>query len=169
VGVNAVLLILLVVCQVLTPLVLVLMVRRWIRRQILTVQDLATAELLKLINGDPCQLASILNAAGRVIGSEAGRSVKASLMADLSHQQRAQNQADADLQLSMLDQAAGAGIGSALMSLPANKRSKLVKHPLAQMAIQLLANAGGSGGGSGPANNGDHTAGSVRERLKKGA
>lgn len=164
---TAALLILLIVCQVLTPLLLVLMVRRWIRRSVLTVQDQATAELLKLVNGEPCQLASVLNAAGRVIGSEAGRSVKASLMADLSHQARAQNQADADLQLSMLDQAAGSGgLGGALLSLPINKRSKIMRHPLAQMAVQLLAN---SGGGSGPANNGDHTAGSVRDRLKKGA
>jgi len=162
--------ILLIVCQAITPLVVALVARRWIRGQVRAVQDAINTELLKLINGDPCQTAAVLNAAGRVIGSEAGRSAKASLMADLSHLKRAENTAANDQQLALIgDQSPG--IGQVLAGMGPGKRSGLMKNPLVQLAIQAFLGGQPFSGGSTPGNGqgGSTAEGSVRDRLKKGA
>ncbi len=167
--------ILLIICQIAVPVCLVLVVRRWIRDQVQISRDLVNAELLKLVNGEPCQTAAILNAAGRVIGSEAGRSAKASLMADLSHIKQATTSAASDQQLALIEDGAP-GVGGVLAGMGPRTRGKLMSNPLIQLAIQAFMSGklGGPGGSpaagspaAGSSGNGRETP-SVRDRLRKG-
>lgn len=160
--------VLLGLCQLLALVLVLLVVRRWLRSWLAELRDQANTELVKLVNGEPCQTAAVLNAAGRVIGSEAGRSAKASLMADLSHVKRAQNADAADQQLSLVEDHAP-GIGGVLANMGPRSRGKLMANPLVQLAVQAFL---GGGFGRSPAptgDNGNSTAGqSVRDRLRKG-
>ena len=76
------------ISNALTALMVLFLVRAWVRREKRRLLESARAELSKLIAGEPCEVGSIANAFGRHIGSEAGRSAKASLLADLSHMKR---------------------------------------------------------------------------------
>ena len=106
--------------------------------------DLATTELEKLAKGEPCQSAAILNAIGQLIGSEAGRSAKASLMADLAHGKRNLNAAE--------DEAAGAALtegspalGALLSGMSGGRKNKLLSNPLVQLAMAGLGRGHGNG------------------------
>lgn len=119
------------------------------------------AELIKLVEGKPCQSAAVLNALSRAFGSEAGRAAKASLMADLAHISREQNTAEADdkaailgQQLPMLAPILHAGRGG---------RNKLFSNPLVQLALNALSGRA-EHAPIAPTNGGS----SVAERLKRG-
>src|SRR5574343_233904 len=131
--------------------------------------DSANAELGHLVAGEPCQSASVLNAIARSVGSEAGRSMKASLMAELSHAQRAINADAEDAAVDAIGEQ-HPGIGNALAIMPGKTRRQLAKNPFAQLALQFALggglkglmggqdiSGGGNGGGPNP---------SVRDRLK---
>jgi len=114
------------------------------------------AELARLVAGEPCQSAAILNAAGRMIGAEAGRSAKMALMADLSHASREATHAATEGALEQISQA-NPTVGSLLGGMGKNKAKGLLANPVIQLAIQgFLANAnkgqgsGGSNGGQPP-------------------
>lgn len=157
------------ICQVIFFAGLARLLTTYFERKQEQIEARINDELVKLVAGEPCQTAAVLNAAGRVIGSEAGRSAKASLMADLSHLKRAENTAAADQQLALL-QDSSPGIGGILERMGPGKRSKMLSNPLVQMAMSaLLGGTAGAGGTPGNGNNGGSTSqGSVRDRLKKG-
>jgi hypothetical protein len=115
----------------------------------------ANAELVKLVAGDPCQSASVLLAVGRVVGSEAGRSAKAALMADLSHASRAAN-ADAEQQAVDAIGEQHPGIGAVLAGMGPKARRGVMKNPLLQLGIQAILGGGFGGliGGGNHNNNG---------------
>lgn len=159
------LLVLPAICSLIGPLIAVLLARRWIRQQVNELQTAAGAELAKLLAGESCQSATILNAIGNNIGAAAGRSAKASLLADLSHAKRQENSIANEQQLSLIDQEAP-GAGSMMAGMGPNRVNKLLKNPLLQLAIQgFLAGRTGSGGNGSEAPNSGN-AQSVRDRLR---
>jgi hypothetical protein len=110
--------------------------------------DAATAELEKLAKGEPCQSASILNAIGQLVGSEAGRSAKASLMADLSHAKRQVNSAGVDAEAEAIGEGAP-GLGSLLAGMSGGRKKSILNNPLVQLALAGLGRGSGNGSGSG--------------------
>lgn len=121
-------------------------------------EDRLMSEAAKLAGGQPCQSASVLIEVGRIIGGEAGRSAKASFMADLSHVQRNVNSAATDAALEGVSESQPA-LGAILGGMGKGKASKMLANPLVQLALQgFLANKGaagpqnhsGSNGGSSP-------------------
>lgn len=138
-----------------------LLARWYIERKARKLADRAAGELSALVEGKPTPAAAILNAIGANIGREAGRSAKASLMADLSHAKRAQN---ADAEADTTGQIAGAlppNVGSALLSMGTKSRRNLMSNPLLQLAFSGLFKS------SQPANAGDNNQTSVAERLRR--
>lgn len=106
-------------------------------------------ELARLVAGEPCQSAAILNAAGHLIGQEAGRSAKMALMSDLSHASRDATHAATDGALAEISQA-NPTVGALLGGMGKNKAKGLLANPVIQLAIQgFLANANKQGGGGG--------------------
>lgn len=133
----------------LQPVLLLVLARILVRRYVNRLVDQATGEIQKLTTGEPCQSATILNAIGRTIGESAGRSAKASLMADLSHVKRDANLDAAD-QATMAVGQASPGLGALLGSLGARSRKNLMQNPIAQLALRgLLGGPSGDHQGSG--------------------
>lgn len=120
-------------------------------------------ELAKLTTGKPCQSASVLLAIGQTIGAEAGRSAKASFMANLSQAARQENAQAQDQQLELIS-AANPAVGGLLGSLGGRRRGSLLRNPLVQLAISALT-SGGSGAPAG-GDNGHNPLGSVEDRIK---
>ena len=139
----------------------VLFLGKWyLSRTLKHYEERLTAEAGKLVAGEPCQSASVLIEIGKVIGSEAGRSAKASLMADMSHVQRAANSAAVDGAIEGVS-AANPAIGGVLQSMGRGKASKLLNNPLVQLAIQgFMSGKGGGGGGNHAASGGGKPPGS---------
>lgn len=132
---------------------LALVFLRLAKREQARLEERITAELARLVAGEPCQSASILNAAGNMIGTAAGRSAKMALMADLSHASREATHAATEGALEQISQA-NPTVGSLLGGLGKNKAKGLLANPVIQLAIQgFLANnnkSGGSNGGQPP-------------------
>lgn len=147
-------------------LLLFVLLRRAARNFARDLQDQAMTELEKLVKGEPCQSASVLLAIGRSVGSEAGRSAKASLMADLGHAARATNVAAEDAVVDEISQQKPM-LGAVLGSMGRGKRSKLLNHPLAAMGMQLLMGGGLGAPGDNHNNNSGPGETSVRDRLRR--
>ena len=96
----------------------------------------ANAELSRLVKGEPCQSASVLLAMGKVMGSEAGRSVKAGMMADLSHASHNIKAAGDEQQLALISDV-NPLVGQFLGGMGKRGASKMLGNPL----IQLLMGA----------------------------
>lgn len=121
------------------------------------IQEAATRQIAALVAGEPCEAASVLNAVARSVGSEAGRSAKAAIMAELSHVQRAAN-ADA---IDVASEAVGERspqLGMVLSGLGPRSRKSLFTNPLVQAGLQMFLGGGlggnhhnNNGGGSPPA------------------
>lgn len=140
------------------------LVHRYVSKRVNQARAAAVAELSKLIAGEPCQLGSIANALGAQIGAVAGRSAKASLMADLAHVKR-------DGALDAADAAAGAiatqqpALGGILAGMGSRSRKGLLSNPIAQLALQgLLGNLGAPAAGNHQhSGSGDYTGRKHRE------
>jgi len=129
----------------------------YINRKQAQISESFISEVEKLVKNQPCASASVLLAVGAVVGSQAGKSAKASLMADLAHAQQTVTAAD----IQGID-GAGTGIGPILKAMQGKGRgSHLLNNPLIQLALSAIM---GKGTGSSTPSNG----GSVAERLKKG-
>lgn len=148
------LLIIAVPMLILAPFVAVggalILTKRYVEQRYLAGVEAATSELEKLAKGEPCQTAAILNAVGQLVGAEAGRSAKASLMADLAHGKRNLNAAEAEAQADALTEGAPPGIGALLAGMSGGRKSKLLSNPLVQLALAGLGRAGAGNGSSGP-------------------
>lgn len=152
-----------IICNALATFVLGYTCARWLNGRIARLELAVSEELAHLVSGDPCRSATVLNAIGEQIGSAAGRSAKASFLADLAHAKRQENSMVNEAQLSMLDQQAP-GVGSALGTLGPNRLGKLMKNPLVQLAVQGLMSRAGSGNAAASGNGKDSD--SVRDRLR---
>jgi hypothetical protein len=156
--------ILLGLSNIAATLLLFALQRRAVENFARDLQDRAATELAALVKGEPCQSASVLLAIGRSVGSEAGRSAKASLMADLGHAARATNAAAEDAVVDEIS-AQKPMLGAVLGSMGRGKRSKLLNHPLAAMGMQLLM-GGGLDGSTGQTGNNHDNHSSVLDRLR---
>jgi len=149
-----VLLIIAVPLLILAPFVAVggalILTKRYVEQRYLAGVEAATSELEKLAKGEPCQTAAILNAIGQLVGAEAGRSAKASLMADLAHGKRNLNAAEAEAQAEALTEGAPPGIGALLSGMSGGRKNKLLSNPLVQLALAGLGRSGAGNGSSGP-------------------
>jgi hypothetical protein len=103
----------------------------WAKRQGQKALVALNAELLALVEAKPCQSAAVLLAAGKVIGSEAARSMKASLMADQAHIQRALNIEGENAITEVVSQQQPL-MGGMLAGMGRNKRKSLLGNPLIQ-------------------------------------
>lgn len=161
-------LVLLTSAQIAAMLLCLLLARRAARRFWSTICDTAHAELAALVAGEPCQSASVLNSIGRIVGGEAGRSAKASLMADLSHARRAAN-ADAENAAVSAIGEQHPGVGAVLANLGPKARRGAASNPLVQMALQYALGGGfGQGNGGGNDNHAGASGSSpVRDRLRR--
>jgi len=125
--------------------------RRYVEGRVQAVLDVATSELEALSKGEACQSGAVLNAIGQLVGSEAGRSAKAALMADLAHGKRNLNAAEAEAQADALTEGAPPGIGALLAGMSGRRKSKLLGNPLVQLALAGLGRGGNQGNhSSGP-------------------
>ena len=120
------------------------MLTRRVQTAVETAKEVALAEVQALCEGKPCQLATILTSAGQIIGSQAGRSAKASFMSDMSHSSR-----DATLSADQQDvgdiSASNPAIGAALSGLKPRQLRGLLGNPLVQMALPgILRSLGGN-------------------------
>lgn len=120
-----------------------LLTKVWVGRKEKQIHDALLEEARKLLSGEPCQTAMLLNTAGRVVGSEAGKSAKASLMADLSHVAKLGNSIEQETAIGALAESNPA-IGGILSALPKGKGSKLLKNPLIQLALSGIFNRNSS-------------------------
>lgn len=121
-------------------------------------------ELVKLTTGKPCQSASVLLAIGQTVGTEAGRSAKASFMANLSQAARQENAQTQDQQLELIS-AANPAVGGLLGSLGGRRRGSLMKNPLVQLAISALTGGSSSLSPAGPGN-GQVQLESIEDRIR---
>jgi hypothetical protein len=103
----------------------------YLQRRIEAAQERINAELQALIEQKPCQSASVLNVVGHIIGQEAGRTAKASFMADLAHGKRAANIAGEEAIVSAIGERQPM-LGAVLGGMGRNKRKGLFDNPLVQ-------------------------------------
>jgi hypothetical protein len=99
------------------------------------------AELDKLIKNEPCQSATLLNIIGHVVGSSAGKSLRASLMQSLGAASNTLNGIGYDEAVDKIGEGQPA-IGGLLAGLGRQKGSKLLNNPLLQLAFSAIANKG---------------------------
>lgn len=130
----------------------------WAKRQSRKAVEALNAELLALVEARPCQTAAVLLAAGKVIGAEAARSMKASLMADLSHIQRGANIEGENAITEAVSQQQPL-LGGVLAGMGRNKRKSLLNNPLIQGLVSHYL--------SGPRNGSSPGAGSAGPGQKK--
>lgn len=142
---------LLLACQCLFFVGVGLLLRLWLQRKLERLTTSAQEELFKLIEGKECVSGSILNAVGRTIGTEAGRSAKASLMANLSNMSRDANLDAADAQAQALGGQSPA-LGAILGKLGPRSRKNALTNPIAQLAINGLLGALNKPGAAQPGN-----------------
>lgn len=152
---NSVLAVLLLgICQIIAFGGFCYLLKWYLSKRIQAAQERINAELLALVEQKPCQTAAVLNAVGLIVGREAGRSAKASFMADLAHTKRAANIAGEE---AVVD-AVGAQqplLGAVLGGMGRNKRKGLFDNPLVQGLLSQFIGAGQPGnhndkGTSGP-------------------
>jgi len=124
---------------------LCLLIRQWADHRQAQITSAINQELERLVKGEPCQSASLLLVVGRVVGSEAGRSAKAALMAELSHVQRQANSAVVDEAIESVGEKQPM-LGAMLQGMGRNKQKSLLNNPLVQMALSALT--AGKGGGN---------------------
>lgn len=136
---------LLAVVQVLAFAGFCYVLKWYLARRIAAVQARINAELVALVEQKPCQSASVLNAVGHIIGQEAGRTAKASFMADLSHAKRAANMAGEEAIVDAVGEHQPM-LGAVLSGMGRNKRKGLFDNPLVQgLLSQFIGNAPPSG------------------------
>jgi len=124
----------------------------WAKRQSRKALEALNAELLALVEARPCQSAAVLLAAGKVIGSEAARTMKASIMADLSHIKREANIEGENAITDAVSQQQPL-LGGVLAGMGRNKRKSLLGNPLIQGLVTHYLTGAGNGSsqpGSGP-------------------
>lgn len=137
--------------------------RLYFDRKQAQIVESVNAELAKLVAGEPCQSAAVLNAIGEHIGSVAGRTAKASLMADLSHVNRNANLDASDAQAAEIGSRHPA-LAAALGSLGPRSKKGLLNNPILQLAFSALTGGGPGGGDTG--NN--HGGTDVKGRIGRG-
>ena len=141
---------LLMFCQVVTVGGACILFRMWAAHKQKELEQRITNELSLLVKHEPCQSGAVLNAIGDVVGSAAGRSAKAALMADLAHASRAANTAAVEGAIADVSQESPA-IGGLLASLGKNKAKGLFSNPLVQLALQgIMSGKGGNGSSQSP-------------------
>lgn len=137
--------VLLGVCQVIGFAGFCFVLRWYLSKRISAAQARINAELTALVDSKPCQSASVLNAVGRIVGQEAGRTAKASFMADLSHAKRAANIAGEEAIVEAVGDKQPV-LGAVLSGMGRNKRKGLFDNPLVQgLLSQFIGNAPPSG------------------------
>lgn len=132
-------------CQVIGFAGFCYVLKWYLAKRIQAAQERINAELLALVEGKPCQSASVLNAVGHIVGQEAGRTAKASFMADLAHAKRAANIAGEE---AIVDAVADKQpmLGAVLGGMGRNKRKGLFDNPLVQgLLSQFIGSAPPSG------------------------
>jgi len=121
----------------------------YLQRKLKEKQASAVVELEKLLAGEPCQSATLINAIGSQIGAQAGRSAKASLMADLSHAKQGASAIGAEvIEGAIGDQSPN--LAGAIAGLGKRGKKGILNNPLVQMAIQGFLSGQGSGAGGSP-------------------
>lgn len=138
----------------------------WFDHKQQEIEDRITGELAKLTTGEPCQSASILLAIGEKIGSEAGRSAKASFMQSLSVAKRNAN-SDADDAAAAAVGDSNPALGAVLSGLGPRSRRGLFKNPLVQLAMSAFMGGGNAGLQLPLGGNGNNGGGSVQDRIRK--
>jgi len=126
--------VLLVTCQLVTFVALACLIRLWASRKQAEVEARITDELARLVAGTPCQSASVLNAVGKCVGQEAGRSAKMAILGELSGAQRGVNAIAQDAAIEGIGQSQPA-LGAILAGMGKSKAKGLLNNPLVQMAL----------------------------------
>ena len=111
--------------------------------------DLTSAidgELSRLTKGEPCQSATVLMAVAQSMGREAGKSVRAGMMADLGHASHAVKAAGDEHQLALISEA-NPLVGQFLGGMGKRGASKMLNNPLIQMLMGHFLGGGGRGNG----------------------
>jgi hypothetical protein len=140
----------------------VVYLRRYFDRRIIEMEDAIAEEARKLSSGEPCKTAHLINQIGTLIGSQAGTSAKAALLADLSHAQRALNGAETEAKADGL-QAQFPMLTPFLAGTSKSKQKGLFANPLFQLAVQAF-----TGGRADVRSNGGDAPGPMARRLGKG-
>ena len=149
---NTILAVLLIgICQVVAFGGFCYLLKGYLTRRIQRAQERINAELLALVEQKPCKSASVLNAVGHIIGQEAGRTAKASFMADLAHTKRAANIAGEEALVDAVGEKQPL-LGAVLGGMGRNKRKGLFDNPLVQGLLSQFI-----GGGSQPSNHEDRS------------
>jgi hypothetical protein len=108
--------------------------------------DVLDGELQHLVKGEPCQSATLLNTLAFTLGREAGRSAKASIMADLAHISTSANLAQGEGQLALLTD--GNPIAGQLLGKMGKRGAgKLMNNPFIQLLLQAFMSGGTRGNG----------------------
>jgi hypothetical protein len=147
-------------CQLLALVGAFFVAKRWIRGQRDQIVTGINEELTKLITNEPCQTASVLNAAGQLIGREAGKAVVMAIKSSLGSAGNIASGIAYDQTVEAIGQAQPA-LGGILGNLGKQKGSKLLNNPLVQLAVQGFL---GGGFGAGQPDNGSSSANEYKGR-----
>jgi len=118
-----------------------------------------SAEIMHLVNEEPCQAGTVLLAIGKTVGREAGRSAKAAIFQEAGVAARMANQSADSLAVDAIG-LKNPGIAGILAGMPSKQRRGIMGNPLIQLAIQGLAGSGAAAPAQQPGNN-DHKSFSV--------
>ena len=101
------------------------------------------AEREKLLKGEPCESATVLQSLAITLGREAGRSAKQALTGDLGHIGNAANGAMGEHQLALLGEQNPLA-ASLLGKMGRRGSSKLMANPFIQLLLQSFMGGGGA-------------------------
>jgi hypothetical protein len=141
------------ICQVLAVAGLAWLLRRALERKQAEILETINAELSKLVAGEPCQSATVINAIATNIGRTAGLSVKNAFASDLGKVKLAENATEREQQLSMITES-NPGVGAVLAGMGKRGSGKMLSSPIVQLALSALLNRGGAPAGGSSDNHG---------------
>jgi hypothetical protein len=141
------------ICQILAFAGLAWLISLAVDRKQAEITEKINAELAKLVAGEPCQSATVINAVAKNIGQTAGLSVKNAFANDLGNVKLSQNATEREQQLALISES-NPGVGAVLAGMGKRGSGKMLQNPIVQLAISALLNRGGAPAGGSSDNHG---------------